>query len=79
MPDQPTARQVIAAAVAAAGGVSKAAEQLGIASPAISGWLARGTVPAQRIKPLCDLGRNVVTPEQILEAVSREASQKAAA
>lgn len=79
MPDQPTARQVIRAAIAAAGGVSKAAELLGLASPAVSGWISRGTVPAARIKPLCDLGGNVVTPAQILDAMTREAVERAAA
>lgn len=79
MTDQPTARQVIRAAVAAAGGHVEAAKELGITSPAISGWVERGTIPARHIAPLCALGKNVVTAQQILDAMAREGAQKAAA
>ena len=78
MTDQPTAQQVIRAAVAAAGGPQKAAAKFGIASQNVSAWIARGRVPADKIKRLCDLGANVVEPSQILEALEREAQARAA-
>lgn len=76
---QSTAQQVIRAAVAAAGGHLKASEALGLSSAAISGWTSSGKMPASRILPLCELGGNVITPVQILEALAREAGEKAAA
>lgn len=79
MNEQPNARQVIRAAIAAAGGTQKAGQCMGITSQAVSGWAASGRVPAERIKPLCDLGGNVVTPLQILDAMAREAAGKVAA
>ena len=72
MNDKPAARQVIRAAIAAAGGAAKISEALRIGEGTVSAWTARERVPAQWIKPLCDLGGNVVKPEQILEAVARE-------
>ena len=71
--------QVIKAALAAAGGHLKAGSALGISSQAVSDWSASGKMPANRIIPLCNLGGNVVTPVQILEALAREAGEKAAA
>lgn len=79
MTDQPSAEQVIRAAIAAAGGFAAVAEHFGIASQSVTGWAQRGSVPAVRIKPLCELGRNVVSPDQILEAMTREAGARAAA
>ncbi|MFN7432258.1 MAG: YdaS family helix-turn-helix protein [Betaproteobacteria bacterium] len=73
MADNATAHQVVRAAVGAAGGVSKVAEHFGISAASVSGWLDRGSVPAGRIKALCDLGGNVVTPMQVLDALAREA------
>lgn len=79
MTEQPTARQVIRAAVAAAGGHVKAAKALGISSPAISGWCDRGTVPPHHIAPLCALGRHVVSVQQLVEAMARDAAERRAA
>lgn len=80
MHQQPTARQLIRAAVAAAGGTSTAGPAMGITSQAVSGWIERGQVPAKRLAPLCDLGGRAIQPEQILAAMAREhEAQKAAA
>jgi hypothetical protein len=79
MTEQATARQVIRAAIAAAGGMAKAGPALGISPQTVSAWAARGRVPSEWIKPLCDLGGNVVKPTQILEALARCAREKAAA
>lgn len=79
MTDQPTARQVIRAALAAAGGPLEASRRLGVSPATTSAWIARASVPAERIVPLCAAGGNVVSTTQILEALAREAQQKAAA
>lgn len=71
MNTEPTSKQIIAAAVAAAGGVSKAAADIGVRSPSVSAWLKRGSVPACRINRLCELGAFTITPERILDAMAR--------
>ena len=75
----PTAAQLIRAAIAAAGRGPIVQKSLGIGSKAISKWIAVGRIPAHHIKPLCELGGNAITPDQILDALAREASEKAAA
>jgi len=79
MQQQATAEQVVRAAIYAAGGVSKVAESFGIASASVSGWLERARIPADRIKALCDLGGHVVTSDQILDALARQAAERKAA
>lgn len=71
MTDQPTANQVIRAAIGAAGGATKVGEALGVTHAAVCGWLERSSVPARHILPLCEAGGNVIKPEQILAAMAR--------
>lgn len=68
----PSARQLIKAAIAAAGRSNVVAKSLGVSQQAVHAWTMRGYVPAERIKPLCALGNNVVTPDQLLDAITRE-------
>ncbi|MEY2632936.1 MAG: putative antitoxin of bacterial toxin-antitoxin system, YdaS/YdaT [Pseudomonadota bacterium] len=63
-------QRVISAAVAAAGRSTVVAEKLGVVPGAVRAWISRGSVPAQHIQRLCDLGGRVVTPEQITEAIA---------
>lgn len=79
MEGKPTAHRIIRAAISAAGGGARvsAAMGLGRSTPAL--WAHRGAIPAEHIKPLCDLGGNVVTADQILEALARQAAEKKAA
>jgi hypothetical protein len=82
MEQKPTARQVIRAAIAAAGGSPRISEALGIGEGTVSAWTARGSVPARWVQPLCELGGHVVKAEQLLEAMAREgraARERAAA
>lgn len=79
MKSNPTARQLIRAAVAAAGGATNFGKALRIKPQAISQWVRLGRVPTDRIIPLCEAGANVVTHTQILEAMTREAGEKVAA
>ena len=75
---EPTADQVVRAAVGAAGGVSKVASGFGLSAAAVSGWLDRARVPVEKITRLCAMGGNAIRPEQILEAIERDALGKAA-
>lgn len=68
----PTARQLILAAIAAAGRSPIVAERLGVSQQAVHAWARRGYVPAERIKPLCALGGFAVQPDQLLDAMTRE-------
>lgn len=79
MEHTPTAQQIIRAAISAAGGGVKVARamRLGRSTPAL--WAHRGAIPAEHIKPLCDLGGNVVKSDQILEALARESAARKAA
>jgi hypothetical protein len=74
----PTAAELIRAAVAAAGRPVKVGPALGCSAQAVSQWCIAGRVPLDRIIPLCELQR-VVTSDQILDAMAREAAEKAAA
>lgn len=68
----PTAKQIIKAAIAAAGGVQSIAETLGIERGTVYCWAQRGRISVDHIKPLCDLGGGLVKADQILEAMGRE-------
>jgi DNA-binding transcriptional regulator YdaS (Cro superfamily) len=72
----PTLQQLARAAVAAAGRSPAVAEALGVSTQAVSRWMSTGYIPAERIQPLCDLGRNIVTPAQILDALARSPRQR---
>lgn len=76
---QPTARQLISAAVAAAGRPKKVGPALGCTPQAVSLWTVNGRVPLDKVHPLCDLGNRVITAGQILDAMAREAQERAAA
>lgn len=76
---QPTASQLIRAAITAAGKSGAVARAFGLKQAAVIKWGAVGSIPAKHIKPLCELGGNAISPDQILDALSREASEKAAA
>lgn len=70
----PTARQLIKAAVAAAGGAKAVAAELGLTDGAISRWGSRGTLPSEHITRLCWMGANTVKPEALVEAIGREST-----
>jgi len=74
----PTAEQVIRAAIGAAGGPAKVGRHMGISHVSVSGWAARGRVPAPRVRPLCALGGNAVTADQVLAAMERESAARGA-
>lgn len=76
-PTQPSAARLIRAAIAAAGRGPAVAKALGITTAAVNNWAMNGRIPADRIKPLCDMGHNIVTPVQILDALSRESGRPA--
>lgn len=79
MESKPTARQLIRAAVAAAGGQTNVGITQGIRPQAVGHWIRTGRVPTERIIPLCEAGANVVQPTQLLDAMTREAGEKVAA
>lgn len=68
----PTARQLIRAAVAAAGGAQLVADEFGLSAGAVSRWQSRGTLPSEHIHRLCRLGADAIKPEAIVEAIGRE-------
>lgn len=68
----PSASQLIRAAIVAAGKAPEVARRFGVTAAAVNAWGARGYLPTERIKPLCEMGRFVVTPDQLLEAITRE-------
>lgn len=70
---KPTARQLIAAAIAAAGKGPAVARAMGIEEATVRAWAARSRVPADRIHRLCQLGNYTIRPEALLEAIGREA------
>lgn len=67
-----SATQLIKAAISAAGRSPLVARNFGISVAAVNQWAARGYVPAERIKPLCALGNHAITPDQLLDAITRE-------
>lgn len=71
---EPRPQQIVRAAVAAAGGASKVAEEFGIASASVSGWMERGSVPGARIRRLVELGGGIVTVDQLLALQERAAA-----
>lgn len=71
MKQDPSFRQVVRAAVAAAGGTLKVASEMNLSPGAVRAWVFRETIPAHRVKRLCEIGGNVVDPIQILEAIER--------
>jgi hypothetical protein len=73
----PSASTLIAPALTAAGRSQKVAAYFGLTSQAVNAWASRGRMPANYIKPLCDLGTNIVTPVAILEAMTRESERSA--
>lgn len=72
-------KRLIRAAIAAAGTAPEIAPKLGIGSAAIYRWISRGRIPSEYIKPICEMGGNAITPDQILDALTREAGKKVAA
>lgn len=74
----PTATQVIRAAIGAAGGTARVGRELGISHVSVSGWAARGKVPAPRVRALCALGGYAVTADQVLAAMERESAARGA-
>lgn len=74
----PTASQVISAAITAAGRSRVVCNALGVSIQAVHAWAKRGYVPAERIKPLCEMGAYTITPDQILDAIARERPRKEA-
>ena len=69
---------MIKIAVQAAGGRSICAERLNVSPWAITYWQNKRTVPANLIRPLCDLG-GVVSYEQLLGYIEAHAQEKATA
>ena len=67
-----SASQLIRAAVTAAGRSPAVARRFGLSVAAVNAWVKRGYLPAQHIKPLCEMGRHAVKPMQLLEAITRE-------
>lgn len=63
-------RDLIHIAVECAGGLQEVATTFGVTRQAISAWALRGAVPPARIKPLCDAGDNIITPERLLAYIA---------
>jgi len=70
----------IKTAITLAGGRGIAAEALSTDPTTLSRWVKQGRMPADKIGPLCRLGQNKVTPQEILDFCEASAlSEKAAA
>jgi transposase-like protein len=70
---QPSARQLIMAAIAAAGRTARVSRAFGVSAGTVGNWARSGRMPAEKIHGLCNLGGMAVRPEAILEAIAREA------
>lgn len=70
---------IIKAAVAAAGGRARVAQALGVTAWAVTGWTRTARMPADKIRPLCALGSNVVTADQLLAYIEQHAAERVAA
>lgn len=69
---------IIKVAVEAAGGRTRAAEQLGVDRWSITHWQREGRVPPQHIRALCALGENIITPEAMLAYIEQSVERAAA-
>jgi hypothetical protein len=67
-----TARHLIAAAIAAAGGLQATARRFGLTHQAISGWKSRGFVPLEHVHELCAFAGHVVRPHDLVDAMASE-------
>lgn len=68
---------MIKLAIQAAGGSKRVAAEFGISARGVSQWSESSTVPSRRITRLCELGENVIRPEQILTYIEQVAAEKA--
>lgn len=78
MPTTASARQLIKAAIAAAGGQTAVAASMGITNAAVGDWHRNARVPADRLADLCRMGGLAIEAQAILDAMSRERREPAA-
>lgn len=70
---------LIKLAVTAAGGREAVSKAMGVSVWGVGHWCKSGRVPTEKIRPLCDLGSNVISVDQVLsyiEAQARDDSQE---
>lgn len=62
---------IIRLAVTAAGGPSEVAPKFKLTPRAIQGWCARKSMPAECVRPLCQMGKNAISPDQVLAYIEQ--------
>lgn len=75
---QAKAPNLIKLAISAAGGRTKVAEHFGVGYWIVTNWTKRGTVPADKVRALCHLGANVITPDALLAYIEARAAGQTA-
>lgn len=71
-----TARQLIAAAIAAGGGQQAVAARVGLTHQAVSNWKIRGYVPVEYVHELCEAAGQIVRPHDLIETIARERRER---
>jgi hypothetical protein len=65
---------LIKLAITAAGGRERVAQHFGLTTWGVGNWIRSHRMPASNIRPLCDLGQNIIKPEQVLAYIERMAT-----
>ncbi len=69
---RPSARQLLRAAIAAAGGQTAVAQEVGLTPSAVARWVERTKVPSEHIQTLCRMGNFTVSTSALIEALGRQ-------
>ena len=70
---------LIKVAIYAAGGREKVGKALNVHPVTVTHWTRRRTVPTDKLRALCALSGNVITPEQLITFIEDSAAERVAA